>query len=322
MKPLFLDDLLDSESFAIGVDVGGTKTRAVAFSAHGVLGAMKVPTERGPDGVVATVRQVVTALRGPEAGMLTGVLRAVGVGIPGVVDSQAGTVSHGVNVGILGENVPLGKRLAAELNIPVTLVNDTDAATLGAARTTGSGDDVALLSVGTGLAAGFILDGVPRKGASGSAGEIGHMVYRENGLPCACGQRGCLEVYASGRALDRLWPGAQSGHSGEELFAAADSGAPKAVEARDQWIRALAHAVTMTALSVDPAAIVLGGGVSELGPQLLEYLRAELTARASHSPFLEHANVAGRISLVPPGAEIAALGACLAALRPHNIQAH
>ncbi len=180
----------------------------------------------------------------------------------------------------------------------------------------GVGDDVALVSLGTGLAVGLILGGVPRVGACASAGEIGHIPYVADGPECPCGQRGCLELYASGQALNRLWSGDPSGASkpAEHLLACAARGDAAAVEVRSVWIGAVAHAVTTVGLTLDVATILIGGGVAGAGEPLLDALRAELRRRAEQSAFLSHMNLADRVALVPPGLDVAPLGAALAAI--------
>ena len=194
---------LGGDGFAVGIDIGGTNTRATAFTAAGGVASVTQPTVVGDRGILDTAHAVLD--KACRAAPPTTRLRAVGIGIPGVVSPQRGEVSHGVNVGIGPHPLALGPLLAARAGVRVHVENDVSAATIGAAHALGLGRDVALVSLGTGLAAGMVLDGVPRRGAVGSAGEIGHLPYRPDGLTCPCGQRGCLELYASGSALARMW---------------------------------------------------------------------------------------------------------------------
>ncbi len=114
-------------------------------------------------------------------------------------------MEHAVNLGLI-EPADLGGLVGLRLGVPVRVENDLNAAALGAAALLGlPRGDLAFLAVGTGLAAGLLLDERLRRGAGGAAGEIGHVTYRPDGPRCRCGQRGCLEEYASGRALEAAW---------------------------------------------------------------------------------------------------------------------
>lgn len=324
-----------------GLDIGGTKIHGILLSDDGeVLASLQTATDRGPDGVVAGAADVVTRLAA-RAGLPVGDLVGVGIGIPGVVDHRSGTVRHAVNVGI-DDPLPLTDRLRASLGVRVVVNNDVDAAALGGAHLLGGDDpDLALLSLGTGVAAGLVLDGVVRRGG-GAAGEIGHIPIDPSGPDCPCGQRGCLELYASGTALDRMWPTttdhassaaladpspatteaqpgaadrARTGDVGPPapvaLFAAAAAGDATALRARDAYADAVATAVRLLVLGVDPRRVLLGGGVSRLGEPLLDAVRAALARQASGSRFLSTLNLAGRVDLVPADLPVAATGAAL-----------
>ena len=192
---------------------------------------------------------------------------SVGLGIPGLVDVERGAVKHAVNLGVDGEWVPLRAELEARLGVPVAVENDVNVATLGAVALTGI-RDLVYLSIGTGLAAGLVLDGRLRRGATGAAGEIGHVPIDPLGAACQCGQRGCLETVASGRALAEAWPSGDQPPA-QALFAAATAGDPRAIEVRDRFAAGVADAVRTLCLTVDPTTIVLGGGVSHLGAPLV-----------------------------------------------------
>ncbi len=308
-----LEDLIAPGEAVIGVDIGGTKTHAVLFSAAGPrVSARRSTITSGPEGIISTLNLVVEHLCSrPQARDLR--IRGVGVGIPGMVSSRAGTVSHGVNVGLPGADIPLAMLAHKELGMPVVLSNDVTAATLGSARLMGVGTDVALISLGTGVATGMILDGVTRYGTLGSAGEIGHIPYVADGIECPCGQRGCLELYASGSALRRMWP-VTGVEPAENLLATAAGGDAHARQVLSVWMGAVAHAVTIVGLTLDVATILIGGGVAQAGAPLLQALRAELTRSARDSAFLAQMDLAGRVALVPAELEVAPLGAALAAL--------
>ncbi|MFP3712918.1 ROK family protein [Puerhibacterium sp. TATVAM-FAB25] len=301
---------------AVGLDIGGTKTLAALLSPAGdVLAQARVPSTPGPEGVVAgavrAVRDVVA--RADGAGAL-GPLAGVGVGVPGIVDPGAGTVHHAVNLGLGEEPVALADRLADALGTGVVVENDLTVAAVGAAHLVpddGRPVDLAYLSLGTGLAAGLVLDGRVRRGAAGAAGEIGHVPVDPQGPLCACGQRGCLELYASGSAVAALWPARGGRPAPVELFEAAAAGDAAAAAARDRYAAAVAGAVRVLALSVDVRHVVLGGGVAQLGAPLLDAVRRALDAQAAASPFLRSLGLAGRVRLAPDHVPVAAVGAAV-----------
>jgi len=295
-----------NKSRAIGLDIGATKTLGVLVDADGrVLEQVREATEPGADGVVRTAELVVAHL---------GAAASVGLGIPGIVDIERGAVKHAVNLGVDGEWLPLRSELEARLGVPVAVENDVNVATLGAVALTGI-RDLVYLSIGTGLAAGLVLDGALRRGATGAAGEIGHVPIDPHGAVCQCGQRGCLETVASGRALADAWHPTGSSRGDEPpaqaLFAAAAAGDLRAVEVRDRFAAGVADAVRTLCLAVDPATIVLGGGVSHLGAPLVEAVSDALRAQAASSPFLASLDLAGRVRVVPDDQPVAAIGAAL-----------
>jgi predicted NBD/HSP70 family sugar kinase len=303
----------------VGVDVGGTKVLGVLLDGVAVRARVRLASLPGAAGVVD---QVVAAVRElcAAAGVSPADLGVVGLGVPGVVDPEAGTVTHAVNLGLI-DPVDLGGAVAEQLRVPVRVENDLNAAALGAAALLGlPARDLAFLALGTGLAAGLLLDGRLRRGASGAAGEIGHVPYRQDGPRCACGQRGCLEVYASGRALEAAWAARPAAAAAREVgpdparvVAAAHAGEPWAVEAYATFVDAVAAAVRVLVLTCDIEHVVLGGGVAGLGDALLEPVRAALAAQSAGSPFLASLRIADRVQLVPPGSDPAAVGAALAA---------
>ncbi len=292
----------------LGLDIGATKTLGlVVDDSGGILAEVREPTAPGADGVVRTAARVVEALRAATGDPLTG---PVGVGIPGLVDHERGTVKHAVNLGLDGDWFPLGELLGERLGVPVVVENDVNAATLGAVAMSGE-DDLVYVSIGTGLAAGLVLEGRLRRGDHGAAGEVGHIPVNPHGAVCECGQRGCLETIASGRALAAAWPEAGDVPPAQALFAAARTGDPGAVELREEFAAGVASAVRVLALAVDPRTVVLGGGVAQLGEPLRVAVADALRAQAASSPFLASLDLAGRLRVVPADYPVAAVGAAL-----------
>jgi glucokinase len=189
-----------------GLDLGGTKIQAIVFdtSDERVLGQARRPTpqEGGP---AAVVDALVGAMQeaSEEAGLTPDRLSGVGVGSPGEIDTQAGTVAHASNLPDWDAPFALAAALSERLGAPVSIGNDVDVATqaefaLGAGRAASS-----LLGVfwGTGVGGGLVFEGRPWSGR-GAAGEIGHMVVKRNGARCPCGRLGCMEAYAGRRAME------------------------------------------------------------------------------------------------------------------------
>ena len=290
---------------SVGLDIGATKTLGLVLDPGGaILAEVREPTEPGAEGIVRSAARVFEALRVATGQPLAG---TVGVGIPGLVDVVRGAVKHAVNLGVNGEWLPLRELLAERLGVPVVLENDVNAATLGAAALDDA-TDLVYLSIGTGLAAGLMLDGRVRRGAHGAAGEIGHVPVDPQGVVCQCGQRGCLETIASGSALAAAWPSGDVPPA-QALFAAARAGDPAAIGARDRFARGVASAIRVLSLAVDPASIVLGGGVAQLGDPLRTAVAQALLEQASSSPFLASLDLAGRLRVVPSDYPVAAVGA-------------
>jgi len=273
-----------------GVDIGGTKTLAVAVAPDGsIAGTVRQPTSADtPDELLGSTRRLLLTLAASTGNAEVG-FEAIGVGIPGLIDRATGTVRHAVNLGLGDQPVELAAGLRNSMRTEVVVDNDVNVAAVGAGAVLGRPGDLAYLSVGTGIAAGFLLDGRIRRGAHGAAGEIGHISVDPTGPHCECGQRGCLETVASGSAiLERQSVGDEvAGH--------------------------LAWAVAVIAQTVDPQTIVLGGGVIDALPELVDAVRSTLRARAAASPMLAALNLADRVAVVPAGVPAGALGAALLA---------
>jgi glucokinase len=297
---------------AVGVDIGGSKVLAVAVDETGdVVATHRLPSNGGAAGIVDSAVEAVGGLA-QHLGVPLKSFSVVGVGVPGLVQSHSGEVSHAVNLGVGPDTLSLGTRLEELLGVPVVVENDVNAAALGAAQVLGLGStDLALLSIGTGLAAGLVTEGRLRRGGRGAAGEIGHIPVDPGGPLCSCGQHGCLETLASGSAIAAAWPVADGLSPAAALFAAAAGGDPRAVAVRDAFADAVAAAVRLLVLTCDVETVVLGGGVTDLGGELLDAVVAALGRQAAGSPFLAALQLPARVAIVPAGSAVAAIGAAL-----------
>lgn len=299
----------------IGVDIGGTKTEAVATdSDHRILHTLRVPSGHGNRELLRTLFEVIEELR--SADVLAGYSVAnLGIGIPGTVDAATGHVSNAVNVRVA--SLDLGPLAQRELGLEVHIENDVNAAALGAHHLLSKGQDPkglssAYLNLGTGLAAGFISNGSLVRGVSGAAGEIGHLPTGLHAEQCPCGQTGCLEMLASGSGIARQWDG-DGPWPAVSLFEKALMGHPQATEVQNRFFQAAAAAIRVLGLTYDPSTIYIGGGLNALGQALLSGLRQELVHTDAQSPFLTGLALGQRVRLVPPGLPIGAVGAAISA---------
>jgi glucokinase len=261
----------------VGIDVGGTTIKAGRFAADGrLLDRATVPTPADGAEIAAAVAAIGARLRDDGTGAVAAVL-------PGIVDRAGGVVRWSANLG--WRDVPLRSQLERELGVPVTVEHDVTAAALAEHEQTGT--DLLYVALGTGIGSAYIVDGTVLRGATGLAGEIGHFMVRSDGEPCACGRTGCLEVYASGSGVARRYAAAGGGAAGEAT--AADVVARQGIEplARQVWAEAaeaLAVALADATLLLDPARIVLGGGLAGAGERLSVPVTEALAAQLPWRP--------------------------------------
>ena len=305
-----------TEPALIGIDVGGTKIQAVAVDRRfRVLCEARTPTDAGlgrPDDHLA--RQVVDLVDQVWTDSGRRPLDGIGIGVPGVVDTERGLVRAAVNLGIGSRPLDLAAKVADAFNVTCRIDNDANVAALGARQLLDPAlPDLAYLSVGTGVAAGVILNGQLRRGHAGVAGEIGHFPIDPNGPPCRCGLNGCLEVMASGTAIGRLWPTPPGRLPARHLSEAAANGDPAAVSVRRQLGQHLATAVYLLTITYDVGRIVIGGGVAELGEHLLAVIADGIDDLADRSELIRSLALGDRVSLKPDGPVAAVGGAVLVA---------
>lgn len=306
----------------IGLDIGGTKIHAVLLSPDlEVVAEERIGSGWGGREVVANAA---TATRLVLAGAGLGIdeVELIGVGIPGAVDHESGTVSQAVNLGL--QHLDLAAALGAEFHTGVHVENDVNAASLGVAMQARHHPEaqqaersLAYLNLGTGMAAGIVLGGRLWRGARGAAGEIGHIPVDATGPLCTCGQRGCLETMASGSGIAEQW----RSERGEAPLATPDLPAlalrdPLAAAILGRLHLALASAVRLLVLTMDVEAVVVGGGVTGLGEALFAPVRQRLQQWESASPFLASLAPATRVRELECGTPVAAIGAALAGALP------
>ncbi|MFF4400455.1 ROK family protein [Streptomyces sp. NPDC001480] len=271
----------------IALDVGGTGMKAALIGPAGELlhqDRRATGRERGPDAVVEAILGFAADLRARGEERFGEPAAAAGLAVPGIVDEDRGIAVYAANLG--WRDVPLRDLLADRLGgVPVALGHDVRTGGLAEGRTgAGKGTDRFLfVALGTGIAGAIGLDGRVESGAHGFAGEIGHVVVRPGGIPCPCGQHGCLERYASAAAVSEAWAAA----SGDPEADAADcakavvSGDPNAVRVWQEAVDALADGLVTALTLLDPRTLIIGGGLAEAGETLFTPLREAVRRRVT-----------------------------------------
>jgi glucokinase len=288
------------ENPVIAVDVGGTTIKGAVVSADGGIHrelSRPTPVTDGPDAVVAALLAIVSELAGagsPRA-------QAVGLVVPGIVDAAAGRAVFSANVGF--RDLPLRDLVHEAVGLPTLLEHDVYAAGV-AERTVGAAagvDDHLVAVIGTGIAGVVQVAGRPVRGALGVAGELGHIPVWPGGEHCPCGQRGCLERYASAAAIARRYAelGGAPGLSAEEIGVRRSTD-PAAQRVWQEAAEALAIALVTCTMLLDPALIVIAGGLSAAGDALRGPVAAELAERIAwrEPPPLRLSPLGGRAGLV------------------------
>ncbi len=311
---------------AIGIDIGGTKIAgALVDDAGRIVRTQRRPTPaQDADAIVSDVVEVIRSLADGER------VSAAGVVAPGFIDAEQSSVYYAPNISF--RNEPLRRRLSEQLpGMTIVIDNDANAAgwaeyRFGAGR---GSSDMTLLTIGTGVGGAIVTGGRLLRGGFGVAGEIGHMRVVPGGLPCGCGQHGCIEQYGSGRALLRFAneiadagglgrrlaevrddDGALDGPKVGQLIEDGDPGARAALRELGGW---LGQACASIGVVLDPQLFVFGGGVAAAGELLLEPIRdaylAHLPARGFHpepefavAQLVNDAGVVGAADLARAGA--------------------
>jgi glucokinase len=282
----------------IGVDVGGTTIKAALLDSDGLeyrRSERPTPRHLGPDAVIATTIEAIVELRAqlPEGARLG----AVGLVVPGIVDAEQGIAVYAANIG--WQQLPLRQIVAEAVGLPVILDHDVRAAGL-AELELGAGrglQEVLFVALGTGIAAAVITRGQVSAGATGRAGELGHLPVFPDGEWCACGQRGCTETYASASALSRRYSAASgiSDVPAKDVISRATAGDRLADEIFQDAITALGRALVNYVLLMDPELILIGGGMAASGAAVLQPLSREVQAGLAwrRAPAISNGKFAG-----------------------------
>lgn len=281
------------KKYVFGVDVGGTTVKLGLFDAQGnVLDKWEIPTRTEDEGS-HILPDIADSIREKMKRIDKDSVLGVGVGAPGPIDSK-GVVHRAVNLG--WGTFSIKDTLEDLLNVPVMAGNDANVAALGEMWMGGGQGcrDLIMVTLGTGVGGGIIIDGRILTGSGGAGGEIGHMhVEDEEEESCNCGNKGCLEQYSSATGITRLANRllAASGRdsvlrgrevSAKSVFDAVKAKDPLAVETAEKFGKYLGDALASIACVVNPEAIVIGGGVSRAGEILIDYIRPHYEKNVFH----------------------------------------
>lgn len=304
------------KAVSVGIDLGGTNAQGAAAQKGKILRRGKVPTRSslGPAVVLDDIADLALDLAAGQP------LTALGLGLPGLLDLDRGVCVVAENLG--WEEVPIVAPLSDKLGVPVFIENDARVAALGEysqGKAQGCKHFI-YLTIGTGIGAGIFIDGRLLQGSRWSAGEVGHMVMDPQGPACTCGNRGCLEALASataiardGRKAAKANPDSLLNTLGDEIdaalvFRAAATGDSVADEVLAKALTWLGLGIANLVNVFNPQLVVIGGGVSLAGDQLLNPVRAVVercamrvqkeTVSIATSSLDDTAGVAGALELI------------------------
>lgn len=280
-------------AYRIGIDIGGTNIACgIVDDDCRITARSKVKTNspRPYSDILADIKQAVR-MACAEAGISPSEAECIGIGCPGTCNQESGAVEYSNNLGFV--NVPLRGDMEKEFGIKVYLDNDANAAAFGeycAGAAKGSRNAV-VITLGTGVGSGIIIDGRIYSGSNFAGGEIGHTVIVADGLPCTCGRKGCFEAYSSATGLVRMTAEAaelnptslvaelirrDGKDSARTAYLAMKQGDPTGLAVTEQYVKYLACGITNTINIFQPDILCIGGGVCNEGDTLLLPLRAKV----------------------------------------------
>lgn len=277
------------KKYVFGVDVGGTAIKLGLFDEEGhALDKWEIPTVKDNSGA-SVLSDIAESIRGKmkEIDLSEEELVGVGIGVPGAVDDSGMLVSDAVNIGWKPFYIP--EALSAYINVPIKAANDANVAAYGELWQGGGKGCHSMVAVtlGTGVGGGIIIDGRIVTGAAGAGGEIGHIHIRDDETEkCGCGNKGCLEQYASATGIVRLArrrlledqkPSVlrEKELSAKTVFDAVKAGDEVAIEIAKRFGACLGKGLAAVANIVNPEMFVIGGGVSKAGEILFDFIKPE-----------------------------------------------
>jgi glucokinase len=272
----------------IGIDLGGTTMSVgVVSDKNEIIAKKEIETicSDGADKIIERMSQLVQQVMNQVDKTQ---ISHIGIGCPGMLDRSAGRVLYSNNLG--WENIEISEKIRQIFKIPVYIENDANCAALGE-YIVGSGKDVntmIMITLGTGIGGGIIIDNKLYRGKSGNSNILGHMLMVSDGLLCTCGRKGCWEAYASGSALIRManqkaeeckeselskYKELDHSLNGKNIFLAIHNGDKAACQVFEQYIAYVAEGITDIVNIFEPQMIVIGGGISQQGEFMLNPIR-------------------------------------------------
>lgn len=281
------------EAYAIGVDIGGTKINTGLIDSRGQVRALSsIPTtpEAGYRIIAGHIIEQIYAVLG-QAGLELADVKSLGFGIPGTVNSKEGVVLFAPN--LQWQNVPFAQQMQAEFTAPIAIGQDTHAAAW-AEFLFGAGvgcRNLVCLTLGTGIGSGLIVNGHLYLGSLKYVGEVGHSLVELNGRPCSCGNRGCLETYASGSAIQKrgremiddyqaLIRDEQKGLTTPDIFLAAEQGHAQAQQVVAEAVAYLGMGLVNLIHLFGPEKVIISGGMSNAEALILQPVQAFVRERS------------------------------------------
>ncbi len=285
----------------VGVDLGGTKVHSVVLGEDlQILSEDTRLSGFGPEEVMQNLRESIS----DALSFLSHIaVTSIGIGTPGTVDVRTGIVRHSLNLGI--QSLDLRTPISGLFECSVQVENDVNATALGLTRLFPKHESLCYLNFGTGLAAGFVINGRVWSGASGLAGEIGHIPISGKNNQCSCGQAGCLELFSSWSGLRKQLPGYET-----LTDALGDRGTvPAVAEAWEAFISNAVLSIQTVFLTLDPEVIFIGGGVVASSTEVFDEIVARVVDLEQKAPLFAEKGISKRIARMPHNVPVAAIGA-------------
>jgi glucokinase len=272
--------------YKIGVDLGGTNIATAIVDEKGkIVAKISIPTlaDRDFDEIIDDIAKSIKMVLS-DAKIGVDEISSIGIGMPGTINTQKGTLVYANNFKV--DNSPIVEKMKKHFNLPIYIGNDANCAALGEAYAGGAVGckNMIMITLGTGVGGGIIIDGKIYEGVDSAGAELGHNVIQINGEQCNCGRKGCIEAYASATGLIRETKKAISENSntkmfemiggdlekvsGRTAFAAAKLGDKCAIEIVDKYILYLGEFLVNMSNTFRPEMILLGGGVANEGDNL------------------------------------------------------
>lgn len=291
--------------YVIGVDIGPSLLRIALSDLLGHLSNIEVIRYNSEENeLLRTLIEKISSIKEDRN------ILGIGIGIPGLVDSSSGEVKFSPNLG--WKELNIANPIKEAFRLPVTVENNVKAMALGE-RWFGKGkktNNFILLYISLGIGSGIIIDGKLYKGANNGAGEIGHTIVSEDGELCNCGKRGCLETFASARAIVKNYKGSSSDEDSgiDEIKSSIEKGDKRALEVVERAGYYLGIGISNLVNILDPEMIILAGRVTRLGKFLIEPMKKSLESRLFSTKSI-------RIDFSELGKEIGLYGASALALQ-------